>query len=302
MTIHETTREAPDAPTGPGVGAAISSEFIKLGSVPTQRALLLLAIGIAALMAVVFYVSLPVTQGRAVSDLAPEAILEVGILGVDAAAFVLVVLAAIHVGSDYSTGMIQPTLTITPSRGRVLAGKFVTVGVTSLAVGAIAAAVCVGAALIVGRHGWSRPESHSHRHGHPACARFHRHAGPLLSDRRVRGVRLPEHGPGDRRPSPHHGRGRARRLVRRRRQRSADSADAARRDPQPLWGGHRSRIHRDRRGNGVSPGLARHQHRGSSMAVPSARRLMSAPPRRKPGDALTFTEAARREQITTPTD
>ena len=117
---------------------------------PTQRALLLLAIGIAALVAVVFCVSLPVTQGRAVSDLAPEAILEVGILGVDAAAFVLVVLAAIHVGSDYSTGMIQPTLTITPSRGRVLAGKFVTVGVTSLAVGAIAAAVCVGAALIVG--------------------------------------------------------------------------------------------------------------------------------------------------------
>ena len=82
----------------------------------------------------------------------------------------------------------------------------------------------------------------------------------------------------------------------------ADSADAGRRDPQPLRGGHWSRIHRDRRSNAVAPRLARHQHRGSSMAAPSARRLMSAPPRRqrrKPGDALTFTEAARREQITT---
>ena len=40
MTIHEATRETLDAPRGPGVGAAISSEFIKLTSVPTQRALL----------------------------------------------------------------------------------------------------------------------------------------------------------------------------------------------------------------------------------------------------------------------
>jgi ABC-2 type transport system permease protein len=149
MTTREATRETLEAPRDPGIGAVISSEFSKLTSVPTQRVLLYLAIGIAALMAVVFYVSLPVTQGRAVSDLAPEQILEVGILGVDAAALISVVLAAIHVGSEYSTGMIQSTLTITPSRGRVLAGKFVTVAATSLAVGAIAAAVCVGAALIV---------------------------------------------------------------------------------------------------------------------------------------------------------
>jgi len=71
-------------------------------------------------------------------------------LGVDAAAFVLIILAAIHVGSEYSTGMIQATLIITPARGRVLVGKFATVAATALAVGAIAAAVCVAAALIAG--------------------------------------------------------------------------------------------------------------------------------------------------------
>ena len=100
-------------------------------------------------MAVVFYASLPVTQGRAVTDLAPGEILGAGILGVDAAAFIMLVLAAIHVGSEYSTGMVQSTLTITPDRGRVLAGKFATVGITSLVVGALAAGVCVGAALVV---------------------------------------------------------------------------------------------------------------------------------------------------------
>ena len=64
MTPREVTSETIDPPSGPGLGSAISSEFIKLISVPRQRALPFGAIGAAALMAVVFYVSLPVTQGR----------------------------------------------------------------------------------------------------------------------------------------------------------------------------------------------------------------------------------------------
>ena len=149
MTLREASSETIGPSRGPGLGSAISSEFIKLISVPRQRALLFGAIGVAALMAVVFYVSLPVTQGRGLSELEPAEVLGAGILGVDAAAFIMIILAAIHVGSEYSTGMIQSTLTITPSRRRVLVGKFVSVAVTSSAVGAIAAAVCVGAALIV---------------------------------------------------------------------------------------------------------------------------------------------------------
>jgi len=134
---------------GPGVGSAVGSEFIKLTSVPAQRALMLVAIGVAALTAVVFFVSLPVSQGRGVGDLEPGELLGVGILGSDAAAFVMIILAAVHVGSEYSTGMIQSTLTITPARGRVLAGKLISVGVTALVVGTVAAAVCVGIALVV---------------------------------------------------------------------------------------------------------------------------------------------------------
>ena len=149
MTLREPTSDTLESPRAPGVGSAISAEFIKLTSVPSQRALIFVAIGTAALIAVIFYVSLPVTQGRSVRDLEPGEILGTGILGVDAAAFITIILAAIHVGSEYSTGMIQSTLTITPFRRRVLVGKFVTVAATSLAVGAIAATFCVGAAFIV---------------------------------------------------------------------------------------------------------------------------------------------------------
>jgi len=150
MTQQAATNDTFNSSKGLGVGSAISSEFIKLVSVPRQRALLFGAIGAAALMAVVFYVSLPVTQNRGLGELSPGEILGAGMLGVDAAAFVLIILAAVHVGSEYSTGMIQSTLIITPARGRVLAGKFVAVAATALAVGAISAAVCVAAALVVG--------------------------------------------------------------------------------------------------------------------------------------------------------
>jgi len=75
MSLHTAISETFDSPRSPGVGSAISSEFIKLVSVPRQRALLLGAIGAAALMAVVFYVSLPVTQGRSLGELSPGEIL-----------------------------------------------------------------------------------------------------------------------------------------------------------------------------------------------------------------------------------
>ena len=71
MTVHAAASLTLDSPRGPGVGSAISSEFVKLTSVPRQRVLLVGAIGAAVLMAAVFYVSLPVTQGRGLSELNP---------------------------------------------------------------------------------------------------------------------------------------------------------------------------------------------------------------------------------------
>lgn len=154
MTALSTTDRLRDLPRAPGMGSAVAAEFAKLGSVPAQRALHLAAVVLAAVVAVVFYLSLPVTQGRSVSELGPDEVLETGMLGVDAAAFVLIIVAAIHVGSEYSTGMIVSTLILTPARSRVLAAKLVTVAIASLAVGAVAAAVCLGVALIVaGAHG-----------------------------------------------------------------------------------------------------------------------------------------------------
>src|SRR5690606_26744184 len=73
-----------------------------------------------------------------------------GILGVDAAAFVAIVLSAMFVGAEYSTGMIESTFILTPSRGRLVAAKLATVGCVSAVIGVLSAAVCVLAAIITG--------------------------------------------------------------------------------------------------------------------------------------------------------
>lgn len=149
MSIHQATQPATATMTKPGVGAAIASEFLKLFSLPSQRIIIALAIGLAPLVAAVLFFSLPVTEGTPVSELPNSEILSVAILGVDAAAFMIIILAALHVGSEYSAGMMESTLTVTPSRGNILTGKFISIGVTALLVGIIAAILSVGFAWLM---------------------------------------------------------------------------------------------------------------------------------------------------------
>lgn len=150
MTTHAKPPTSSEGTRATGLGSVVSAETIKLWSLTTQRALLLVAVGLAGLAAAFFYLTLPLTQGRTLAALEPGEILEAGVLGVDAAAIVVIVFAAFHVGAEYSTGLIQTTLTLTPSRRRVVAGKLVTAGLAALCVGIAAAALCLIAAVVAG--------------------------------------------------------------------------------------------------------------------------------------------------------
>ncbi|PRX97725.1 hypothetical protein [Allonocardiopsis opalescens] len=123
--------------------ALLHSELGKLGSQRSLRLLAVLAVSAAPVTALVFCLSLPVTQGRAIDEVAPAELLSASALGIDAAALVVVVLAALAVGSEYATGLIQQSLAVTPRRGRLLAAKV-------LALALAAAAIGVSAALAVG--------------------------------------------------------------------------------------------------------------------------------------------------------
>lgn len=134
----------------PGLSAAVRSEAIKLWSLPSHRALMTAAIALSGIAAAFFYATLPVTQGRPLSALAPHQVFGAGVLGVDASTFVLIALSAVFVGSEFTSGMIQTTATLTPDRTRFLTAKLLTIGAAVLIIGVLAAALCILVTVVAG--------------------------------------------------------------------------------------------------------------------------------------------------------
>lgn len=71
-----------------------AAEWAKLRDLPRSRQLLITTIAAAAATAVVLVLTFPATRGTALSAATAEEVLSTSVLGIDAAAAVLVVLAA----------------------------------------------------------------------------------------------------------------------------------------------------------------------------------------------------------------
>lgn len=121
----------------------VLSESTKFRTVRSLPLLAGAAVVAAVATAVLFLVSLPVTQGATAAELTPSEVLGAALLGLDAAALVLIVAAASFAGSEHATGLAQPTYLLTPRRGRVLAAKAVVMTVVAVGVAAVAAVLCV---------------------------------------------------------------------------------------------------------------------------------------------------------------
>jgi hypothetical protein len=127
----------------------IRAEWTKLTTVRSLPRLAVGAVAVSPLVALLLVVSLPVTQGRAIAAVPPAEVLGAGLLGVDAAAIVLMVLGASVGGSEYATGLAQPTFLAMPRRGRVVLAKVVVTASVAGAVAAAAAVLCPLAAQLV---------------------------------------------------------------------------------------------------------------------------------------------------------
>ncbi|MGI5128828.1 hypothetical protein ACQEVB_18625 [Pseudonocardia sp. CA-107938] len=123
--------------------ATIRSELIKAVTVRSVPALAAAAPVAAVLLAAVFVLSLPVTQGRTVTEVPPPDVVGAALVGVDVAAVVLVVLGALIAGSEYPTGTIAPTFLLTPHRERVILAKAAVVVGIAVLVAITAATLCV---------------------------------------------------------------------------------------------------------------------------------------------------------------
>ncbi|MEV1294081.1 hypothetical protein [Pseudonocardia sp. NPDC049635] len=134
-------RDRPGAPVG--FVRTVRSELLKMWTLQTTRRLYWAALIIAAFIAVLLCFTIGPTTGVGLQDRAPEDIVSTSLLGTDAAALVLMLTAAGTVGSEYATGMMRTTLTVTPRRTRFLLAKAVTVLLSTLAVGLLAGLVSV---------------------------------------------------------------------------------------------------------------------------------------------------------------
>jgi ABC-2 type transport system permease protein len=124
---------APGAPAG--LGGALRSEFTKIRSVRstywTLFAMVVVTIGIGAL-ACVGAINRPHATGP-LSDPTQHSL-----IGLVLGQLIIVVLGALAITAEYSTGMIRTSLSVQPRRGTVLAAKGIVFTLVSLVSGLIA--------------------------------------------------------------------------------------------------------------------------------------------------------------------
>jgi ABC-2 type transport system permease protein len=126
-------------------GGALRSEFTKIRSVRstywTLLALVLVCIGIGALFSLgeaSHVQSLAGTRvGSQVAANARSHAVALSLFGLLVGQLVIVVLGALTITSEYSTGMIRTSLTTMPRRGTVFAAKAIVFGAVALATGLV---------------------------------------------------------------------------------------------------------------------------------------------------------------------
>ena len=144
------TTTPPTTPVPPRASAApitarpswIRAEWVKFCDLRRSRQLLIVTLIAGAVSAVLLVLTIPATRGAPLSETSTEDVLSASVLGVDAAAAVLVVLAAWYAGVEFRTGAITETLLRARRRSGIVAAKAVVIGAAST-VAAIATAVTV---------------------------------------------------------------------------------------------------------------------------------------------------------------
>jgi ABC-type transport system involved in multi-copper enzyme maturation permease subunit len=152
VTAQTSARLAPlDAPGAPaGLLGALRSEFTKIRSVRstywTLLAMVVVTIGIGAL-ACVAAVSHP-DHGPLFDPT------QHSLIGLVVGQLIIVVLGALAITSEYSTGMIRTSLSVQPRRGTVLAAKGIVFTAVSLVSGLVASfgSFFIGQAILSTKH------------------------------------------------------------------------------------------------------------------------------------------------------
>jgi len=141
----------PPATRRPGLAETMRSEFIKIGSVRSTY-WTLLAQAVAAIAFAGLNCAGIVTHGGQGPEFNPAQASLLGQVGIGE--LIIVVLGALVITSEYSTGMIRTSLAVMPRRGVLYSAKAVVFTAVSLAVSLVTslAAFFTGQAILAGKH------------------------------------------------------------------------------------------------------------------------------------------------------
>ena len=140
MSASATRLYAATPPAATPYTATLHAEVLKFRLVP-RRGFTVAACVLAGLaVAVLLLLSLPVTEGTSVAEIADARdVLDAAIIGVDAAAVGVVLLAAGAGGGEHRTGAAATTYLLTPRRGRVVLARAAVLAVVGAVVGVLTA-------------------------------------------------------------------------------------------------------------------------------------------------------------------
>jgi ABC-type transport system involved in multi-copper enzyme maturation permease subunit len=132
-----------------GFGAVFTAEGAKLLSQKWLRnflvAIALLGVGFSAII----LLTIELTQGTPLAELAVWDIFTASMLGIDAVAIMVISLSAIIVGSEFTSGSIESSLINVPSRLRLMLGKITSIGTLGLVIGIIMALIIFGMVQLI---------------------------------------------------------------------------------------------------------------------------------------------------------
>ena len=129
--------------------ALMKAEWQKLWFLRSTRLYFLTLIFTSLSLGLVFSLTTPTTQGKALSELTGLQVITANLLGIDAGAILLIIFSARTVAYEFSTKLIHVSLAVTPQRVRFFTAKILTFGLLSLGIGVLITALTFGCGQII---------------------------------------------------------------------------------------------------------------------------------------------------------
>ncbi|WP_010274419.1 ABC transporter permease [Paenibacillus senegalensis] len=109
----------------------IKADFKKMMYLPAYRYMILATLLLSILFGVIFLFTIEITQGKVLTELSGLEVIDITLLGMDVAAIMLIIFAAIFVAKDLASGAVHTNLAMTPIRRKYYVTKLSFIAILS---------------------------------------------------------------------------------------------------------------------------------------------------------------------------